>query len=367
MLSAGQDFTNRGQVNGPLVSVYAGGDIINTSDVPVIFTGDRILQTVVVKGEAISYSAIETATFAMDDASRYIAELRETNPKKAAVLEGVISVATGGPLKAAIGKGVEIGLNQSGLGEKAAEQTKKITDPIIEAGASGIAGYNPTVDEFRANMEETGADGDEAKLKGGTGFFISSVLGVAGGVGGKGKDSDSTVGVNGNNSGNATANTPDTNIVNVNAGSKNNWDKAINGQLDPNKTYQLNNGHAYQTDASGRVAKVEGELSLTTMDRNNYQQCTTGKCGNPGDEGGHLIASSLGGAGDKINIVPQAQLLNRGDWKAMENTLRKELDAGKKVTVTIEVGYPSAAGARPNTFFVTAIIDGEPRYFPFDQ
>lgn len=103
------------------------------------------------------------------------------------------------------------------------------------------------------------------------------------------------------------------------------------------------------------------------MDRNGYQQCTTGKCGNPGDEGGHLIASSLGGAGDKINIVPQAQLLNRGDWKAMENSLRKELEAGKKVTVKIEVGYPTVGGVRPNEFRVTAIVNGEEIPFKFTQ
>lgn len=35
------------------------------------------------------------------------------------------------------------------------------------------------------------------------------------------------------------------------------------------------------------------------MDRNGYQQARTGKCGNVGDDGGHLIASSLGGAGDQ--------------------------------------------------------------------
>jgi len=54
-------------------------------------------------------------------------------------------------------------------------------------------------------------------------------------------------------------------------------------------------------------------------------------------------------------------LLNHGDWTAMENSTRKELDAGKSVTVNIEVGYPSVEGSRPNTFFVTAIVDGEPR------
>lgn len=92
-----------------------------------------------------------------------------------------------------------------------------------------------------------------------------------------------------------------------------------------------------------------------------------GKCGNPGDEGGHLIASSLGGAGDRINIVPQTATLNRGDWKAMENAFRAALNDGKSVTVKIDVGYPAGGGVRPDTFFVTATIDGVKKEFPFRQ
>ncbi|WP_417312277.1 DNA/RNA non-specific endonuclease [Ectopseudomonas khazarica] len=103
------------------------------------------------------------------------------------------------------------------------------------------------------------------------------------------------------------------------------------------------------------------------MDRNTYQQCKVGHCGNPGDDGGHLIASSLGGAGDKINIVPQASTLNRGDWKAMENSLRKELEAGKAVSVKIEVKYPPGNGVRPSEFKVYAMMDGELKQFTFIQ
>ena len=40
------------------------------------------------------------------------------------------------------------------------------------------------------------------------------------------------------------------------------------------------------------------------MDRNKNQQRNAGKAENAtGDDGGHLIASSLGGAGDRINMV----------------------------------------------------------------
>ncbi len=77
-----------------------------------------------------------------------------------------------------------------------------------------------------------------------------------------------------------------------------------------------------------------------------------------GDEGGHLIAASLGGAGDRINIVPQAATLNRGDWRSMEDEFRAALREGKTVNVSIEVAYPPNGGVRPSEFFVTAVIDG---------
>ena len=152
------------------------------------------------------------------------------------------------------------------------------------------------------------------------------------------------------------------------AGSKGNWDPVLNKTIQPNTSYKLSNGHTYMTDNIGRVSQVEGKLNLTTMDRNTYQQNCAGKCVNAkGDEGGHLIASSLGGAGDKINLVPQARTLNRGDWKAMELQLANELKAGKSVNIKIDVGYSNSSSVRPNEFNVTAVIDGVKKTWEFDQ
>ena len=97
-----------------------------------------------------------------------------------------------------------------------------------------------------------------------------------------------------------------------------------------------------------------GDLDLKKMNRNTYQQCVTGKCGDAGDQGGHLIAATLGGAGDRINLVPQAATLNNGPWKTMENEFKAALDAGKTVSVKIEVRYPPGSGVRPNAFLVEA-------------
>jgi len=107
------------------------------------------------------------------------------------------------------------------------------------------------------------------------------------------------------------------------------------------------------------VNKVEGTLLAIKEDRNKYQQGKVGKSGNTGDQGGHLIASALGGTGDKINLVPKNGLLNNSEWKKMENSLKKEVEAGKSVSVKIDVGYPVGGGVRPNEFRVEVTIDGK--------
>ena len=163
--------------------------------------------------------------------------------------------------------------------------------------------------------------------------------------------------------------------VEAKAGTKGNWDKTINPstkapEFKPNTTHNVG-GHLFKTDAQGRVNKVEGELSLNKADRNTYQQCAAGKCGEAGDQGGHLIASALGGAGDRINLVPMDKLLNNGAYKNMERELMNALKAGKSVSVKVDVGYPAGGGLRPNQFNVTATIieNGIPviKRFPFKQ
>lgn len=197
------------------------------------------------------------------------------------------------------------------------------------------------------------------RTKDGVGFLASVVLGVGGIAKGKGGEDITD---------NPKSSTPELSTIHADAGSKGNWDPVLNKTIQPNTRYELSNGHTYMTDNSGRVNQVEGELKLATMDRNTYQQNCAGKCVNAtGDDGGHLIASSLGGAGDKINLVPQASTLNRGDWKAMERQLANELKAGKAVNVKIDVSYPNSSSARPNEFNVTAIIDGVKKTWEFDQ
>ncbi|CNL81833.1 DNA/RNA non-specific endonuclease [Yersinia aldovae] len=143
-------------------------------------------------------------------------------------------------------------------------------------------------------------------------------------------------------------------LVVVDQGSKGAWSKVLN-KPEPNKVYSTGN-KSFETDGAGRTVDLNATLSLSKNDRNTYQQCKAGKCGNTGDEGGHLIASIFGGPGEKVNIVPMDGNLNKGAWKQMENTWANALKDGKKVDVNIQPIY-SGDSTRPDRFIVKYSID----------
>ncbi|MEO4203703.1 DNA/RNA non-specific endonuclease [Acinetobacter pittii] len=155
-------------------------------------------------------------------------------------------------------------------------------------------------------------------------------------------------------------------IHQIDVGAKGGWAKQANGKLEANSAYLLPNGAAYVTDNSGNVKEVTANLRNILMDRNNYQQSIAGKSGISGDQGGHLIAASLGGSGDRINLVPMAKTLNNGSWKAMESELANAVKLGKDVNMKVAVGYPTGS-SRPNKFIVTATINGKSTNYQFSQ
>ncbi|KQY89264.1 DNA/RNA non-specific endonuclease [Pelomonas sp. Root1444] len=142
-------------------------------------------------------------------------------------------------------------------------------------------------------------------------------------------------------------------------GQKGAWNDALNGGLKPNTGYVLANGHSYVTDAAGRVTRAEGDLSaLIRSDRNLYQQVRAGEIGGQGYEGGHLIGSLFGGAGEKINLVPQLTSVNRGEYRAMERTWAEAIRDGKQVKVEVSPVY--AGGSQvPTKIEVIYWIDGQ--------
>lgn len=77
---------------------------------------------------------------------------------------------------------------------------------------------------------------------------------------------------------------------------------SINPQ--PTTVYNVDSANVYRTDDLARVTKVDSDLSLVPKDRNTYQQRKAGGAGEEGDGGGRLIASSLNGPREKLNMVP---------------------------------------------------------------
>lgn len=152
-------------------------------------------------------------------------------------------------------------------------------------------------------------------------------------------------------------------ITALEPGSKGSWNKALNGKLEPSHKYKVGE-HLYETDEHGRVNRVSGELDLTKRDRNTYQQGKSAeeggiKDGLANDDGGHIIASVLDGAGEQINYVPMDSNLNRGAWKQMENVWVKALKGPTPQDVKVDI-QPVYEGEskRPVVFSVKYWIDG---------
>ena len=145
------------------------------------------------------------------------------------------------------------------------------------------------------------------------------------------------------------------------SGKKGNWNKTLNKELEPNKIYRVDS-YNYHTDELGRVNNVNGKLDFTTKGRNTYQQGKSVELKNGlkgEDDGGHIIAQIFNGPGEQINYVPQAQTLNRGDWKAMENEWKEALNKipPDEVKVDIQIIY-GGESKRPNRFIVKYTIGG---------
>lgn len=117
-------------------------------------------------------------------------------------------------------------------------------------------------------------------------------------------------------------------------------------------------GYTYDTDAEGRVKLISGRLVDEDGVRNTYQQRVAGGLHRLStDDGGHFIATVFRGPGERINLAPMDFNLNRGAWKAMENTWSEALQVGKHVEVTIDVAYAEGT-RRPVHFTVKYTISG---------
>ena len=157
-------------------------------------------------------------------------------------------------------------------------------------------------------------------------------------------------------------------VVRETPGQRGAWNAGLNGPLQPNTAYVLSNGHSYVTDAAGRVTRADATLDLAKLgsgDRNVYQQVVSGRIGGEGYDGGHLIGTLFGGAGERINLVPQLSSVNRGEFRAMEKSWADALVAGKSVKVEVSPVYRPGSDV-PQEIVARWWIDGVPqmRRFP---
>jgi hypothetical protein len=148
-------------------------------------------------------------------------------------------------------------------------------------------------------------------------------------------------------------------LITERGGVRGDWNPALNQSLKPNAVYLLDSGHVYKTDAAGRVVQAEATLEAGKVDRNAWQQLLAGREGGQGYDGGHLIATLFGGAGEKINLVPQLSTVNRGEFREMERQWALALDAKQVVRVEVRPVY-SDHSRLPSLIDVQYSIDGKP-------
>lgn len=136
------------------------------------------------------------------------------------------------------------------------------------------------------------------------------------------------------------------------------WQKLVHKYGLANKAETIRD-ITYKTDQYGRPIEAHAKkLTLQEAPRDVAAQQAVGKLGKSADEGGHLIGNRFGGEASPMNLVPQNMNLNRGEWKAMENSWERALRAGKEVTdVSVRPVY-SGLSIRPYKIEVSYTIDG---------
>ncbi|WP_158602691.1 DNA/RNA non-specific endonuclease [Jiangella rhizosphaerae] len=114
----------------------------------------------------------------------------------------------------------------------------------------------------------------------------------------------------------------------------------------------------YTTDEQGRVVITEATLTGSAPGKRNKhaQRTLAGKL--EGDDAGHLIARMLGGIGDKLNLVPMSQTLNREEFAALERRWDRAVRRDKTVEVKLTLAFEEDS-RRPVWISVYYTIEGE--------
>ena len=142
------------------------------------------------------------------------------------------------------------------------------------------------------------------------------------------------------------------------------FENVANGKLPPSVTIQ-ENGYTFKSDAQGRVASAEGRLATAAADpgRSSAGQRLQREVGWDDrlklDHGGHLIGHRFGGPEALHNLFAQDGNSNTGEYKKLENSWAKNVEAGHNVDVKVQLQYGDD-GVRPTHVSATTRINGGP-------
>lgn len=112
----------------------------------------------------------------------------------------------------------------------------------------------------------------------------------------------------------------------------------------------MKNNYSYVNPYNGNVS-WDGPLDIQKGDHSNMPYRTDAYL--PGDEKGHVNASSLGGTNSTNNIVPQNAELNHGAYYSMEQGERTALQNGASINSSKTAIVDSEPGNRPDVFLVS--------------
>ena len=149
----------------------------------------------------------------------------------------------------------------------------------------------------------------------------------------------------------------------------------LNGKLPEKSMLEIDNpvgkNHVHvETNGFGRnidmkvdkVEKIPSELRVRDVEQQRL--CRLLKDGQPGDDGGHMLASEFGGPKEQVNLSPMNSYINRhGEWRRMEKFVEKALDGGQTVTEYRVKSAYDGDSLRPERFTVSMKVDGVPRYY----
>ena len=118
-------------------------------------------------------------------------------------------------------------------------------------------------------------------------------------------------------------------------------------------------------DQYGHVEELVYIPVLNKINR-GIRQTKVGYEGILGDVGGHIQACSLGGTCHRFNLFPQNRKFNNGVYKKLENSFRRNLQAGNEIgLVRTRFVRPKGNNVRPSEVGVSYTINGEPYYRRF--